>query len=78
MRTNRRAATSSTRESATWETISPLRSRKRSRPAVNPRPLAFITVPGSALAAWIAGATPNSTQVNSATPNVKDSTRRSG
>ena len=72
------APATSTNESATCATTSARRKLNRSRPAVIPRPPAFITAPGSIRVPRIAGASPNRRQVRTASPTAKPSTRQSG
>ena len=77
LRANRNAPTSSTSESATWETTSARRTPTRSRPVVRPRPLILRTLSAPIRVAFSAGARPKITHVPIARAAVNPSTRQS-
>ena len=77
LRANRNAPTSSTSESATWQTTSARRTPTRSRPVVRPRPLILRTLSAPIRVAFSAGARPKITHVPIASAAVNPSTRQS-
>ena len=77
LRIKRPAPTSSMSDSATSATTSVERTRLRAAPSAPERPPSLSATLNSGFDAWRAGASPNSTPVNSETPSVKNSTVRS-
>src|SRR6185369_12188575 len=77
LRVNRSAHATSTRDSATCTTTNARRRLKRSRLAVNPRPLALIAADGATRVARNAGVRPNKMQVAPAIDAAKAIKRQS-
>ena len=77
LRTNSSAPTTSTSDSATWSTTSARRSPKRSRVSELPRLPAFIAAPGAVPVTRIAGISPKTRQVATASAAVKAKMRQS-